>query len=101
MILTFISQALSNMPLTVPGVGSQTRSIQYTDDLIEDALNLMRSSERLPVNLGNPQVMGVLEIAEMIIELSGSSSEIVFEALPQDGPRRRCPDIERAREVLG
>jgi dTDP-glucose 4,6-dehydratase len=101
MIPNFISQALSNGPLTVHGDGSQTRSIQYVDDLIEGTLRLMRSSERLPVNLGNPQEMGVREIAEMIIELSGSGSGIVFEPLPEDDPRRRCPDITRAREALG
>jgi dTDP-glucose 4,6-dehydratase len=101
MIPNFISQALSNGPLTVYGDGSQTRSIQYVDDLIEGTLRLMRSSERLPVNLGNPQEMGVREIAEMIIELSGSGSGIVFEPLPEDDPRRRCPDITRAREALG
>jgi dTDP-glucose 4,6-dehydratase len=101
MIPNFISQALSNRPLTVYGDGSQTRSIQYVDDLIEGTLRLMRSSERLPVNLGNPQEMSVREIAGMIIELSGSGSGIVFEPLPEDDPRRRCPDITRAREVLG
>jgi dTDP-glucose 4,6-dehydratase len=101
MIPNFISQALSNRPLTVYGDGSQTRSIQYVDDLIEGTLRLMRSPERRPVNLGNPQEMSVREIAEMIIELSGSGSGIVFEPLPEDDPRRRCPDITRAREVLG
>jgi dTDP-glucose 4,6-dehydratase len=101
MIPNFISQALSNRPLTVHGDGSQTRSIQYVDDLIEGTLRLMRSSERLPVNLGNPQEMSVGQVAEMIIELSGSGSGIVFESLPEDDPRRRCPDITRAREVLG
>jgi dTDP-glucose 4,6-dehydratase len=101
MIPNFISQALSNRPLTVYGDGSQTRSIQYVNDLIEGTLRLMRSSERLPVNLGNPQEMSVREIAGMIIELSGSGSGIVFESLPEDDPRRRCPEITRAREVLG
>jgi dTDP-glucose 4,6-dehydratase len=100
MIPNFISQALSNGPLTVHGDGSQTRSIQYVDDLIEGTLRLMRSSERLPVNLGNPQEMGVREIAEMIIELSGSGSGLVYEPLPEDDPKRRCPDIARAREIL-
>jgi dTDP-glucose 4,6-dehydratase len=101
MIPTFISQALSNRPLTVYGDGSQTRSIQYVDDLIEGSFRLMRSSERRPVNLGNPQERNVREIAEMIIELSGSGSGIVFEPLPEDDPKRRCPDITRAREALG
>jgi nucleoside-diphosphate-sugar epimerase len=101
MIPNFISQALSNRPLTVHGDGSQTRSIQYVEDLIEGTLRLMRSSERLPVNLGNPQELGVCQVAEMILELSGSGSELVFEPLPEDDPRRRCPDITRAREALG
>ncbi len=101
MIPNFISQALSNRPLTVYGDGSQTRSIQYVDDLIEGTLRLMRSSEGRPVNLGNPQEFTVREIAAMIIELSGSGSGIVFEPLPEDDPKRRCPDITRAREALG
>jgi dTDP-glucose 4,6-dehydratase len=101
MIPNFISQALSNRPLTVYGDGSQTRSIQYVEDLIEGTLRLMRSSERLPVNIGNPHEMSVRQVAEMIIELLGSESGMVFEPLPEDDPRRRCPDITRAREVLG
>ena len=101
MIPTFISQALSGSPLTVYGDGSHTRSIQYVDDLIEGVILLMNSSESAPVNIGNPKEYTVLEVARMIIELSGSASEIVREALPEDDPRRRCPEIRRAREVLG
>jgi dTDP-glucose 4,6-dehydratase len=101
MIPNFISQALSDRPLTVYGDGSQTRSIQYVDDLIEGASRLMRNSEWRPVNLGNPQELTVREIAALIIELSGSGSGIVFEPLPEDDPKRRCPDITRAREALG
>jgi dTDP-glucose 4,6-dehydratase len=101
MIPNFISQALSERPLTLYGDGSQTRSIQYVDDLIEGTLRLMGSSERRPVNLGNPQELSVREIAALIIELSGSGSGMVFEPLPEDDPGRRCPDISRAREVLG
>ena len=101
MIPTFISQALSGRALTVYGDGYQTRSVQYVDDLIEGVFLLMRSSESRPVNVGNPQERTVREIAEMILDLSGSASEIVHEPLPQDDPRRRCPDITRAREVLG
>jgi nucleoside-diphosphate-sugar epimerase len=71
------------------------------EDLIEGTLRLMRSSERLPVNIGNPQELGVRQVAEMILELCGSGSELVFEPLPEDDPRRRCPDITRAREALG
>ena len=80
---------------------SHTRSIQYVDDLIEGVILLMNSSESAPVNIGNPKEYTVLEVARMIIELSGSASEIVREALPEDDPRRRCPEIRRAREVLG
>jgi dTDP-glucose 4,6-dehydratase len=101
MIPNFISQALSGRPLTVYGDGSQTRSLQYVDDLVEGSLRLMRSSESRPVNIGNPQEYPVREVAGMIIELSGGGSEIVHEPLPEDDPRRRCPDISRAREVLG
>jgi dTDP-glucose 4,6-dehydratase len=101
MIPNFISQALAGKPLTVYGDGSQTRSVQYVDDLVEGILRLMQSSETRPVNIGNPVEYSVREVAEMIIRLSGSRSEIVHEPLPEDDPRRRCPDIGRAREVLG
>jgi len=101
MIPTFISQALTGRPLTVYGDGSQTRSLQYVDDLVEGAIRLMRNSESRPLNLGNPHEMSVLEIARLVLELSGSESELVHEGLPEDDPRRRCPDITRAREVLG
>jgi dTDP-glucose 4,6-dehydratase len=101
MIPSFIFQALSERSLTVYGDGSQTRSIQYVDDLIEGTLRPMQSSERLPVNLGNPQEMSVREIAGMIVELAGSGSEVVYQPLPEDDPKRRCPDISRARETLG
>ena len=98
---TFISQALAGNPLTVYGDGTQTRSLQYVDDLVEGVLRLMRSHENRPVNLGNPVEYTVREIAEMILELSGSQSKILYEPLPQDDPKRRCPDIARAREILG
>jgi dTDP-glucose 4,6-dehydratase len=101
MIPNFISQALAGKPLTVYGDGSQTRSVQYVDDLVEGILRLMQSSETRPVNIGNPVEYSVREVAEMIIRLSGSRSEIVHEPLHEDDPRRRCPDIGRAREVLG
>jgi dTDP-glucose 4,6-dehydratase len=101
MIPTFITQALKGLPLTVYGDGSQSRSVQYVDDLIEGAFRLMRSFESRPVNIGNPVEYTVAQIARMIIELCASGSEIVYEALPEDDPKRRCPDISRAREVLG
>ena len=101
MIPNFISQALSGRPLTVYGDGSQTRSVLYVDDLIEGVFRLMKSDERRPVNVGNPKERTVQEIAELVIELSGSESSIVSEPLPEDDPKRRCPDIGRAREALG
>jgi dTDP-glucose 4,6-dehydratase len=100
MIPTFISQALSNRPLTIYGDGAQTRSIQYVEDLIEGTFRLMKSSEDRPVNIGNPIEYAVREIAQMIIEISGYEGEVVHEALPEDDPKRRCPDITRAKEVL-
>jgi dTDP-glucose 4,6-dehydratase len=101
MVPNFVRQAFLGRPLTVYGDGSQTRSVQYVDDLVEGTFRLMKSSEVRPVNVGNPQEMSVLEIARMIIEISGGPSELVFESLPQDDPKRRCPDIGRAREALG
>jgi dTDP-glucose 4,6-dehydratase len=100
MVPNFIQQALCGRPLTIYGEGTQTRSVQYVDDLIEGTFRLMKSSETRPVNIGNPHEMSVREVAEMIIEISGSASELVFEPLPEDDPRRRCPDIGRAREAL-
>jgi dTDP-glucose 4,6-dehydratase len=101
MIPTFITQALAGEALTVNGDGSQTRSVQYVDDLIEGVVYLMRSAESRPVNIGNPHEMSVREIAEMIIALSGSQSELIYKPLPEDDPKRRCPEISRAREILG
>jgi dTDP-glucose 4,6-dehydratase len=101
MIPNFLSQALSGSPLTVYGDGSQTRSIQYVDDLIEGVFRLMKSTESRPVNIGNPHEYTVGEIAGMIIEISGSQSKLSYEPLPQDDPKRRCPDITRAKETLG
>jgi dTDP-glucose 4,6-dehydratase len=101
MIPNFIGQALSGEPLTVYGDGSQTRSVQYVDDLVEGVIRLMRSPEAQPVNIGNPVEYEVREVAALILKLSGSSSELVHLPLPQDDPKQRCPDIARAREVLG
>ena len=101
MVPTFIRQALLGEPLTVYGEGTQTRSVQYIDDLIEGLIRLMKSEETRPVNIGNPVEYSVREVAEMIIELSGSQSEISYKPLPEDDPKQRCPDITRAREVLG
>jgi dTDP-glucose 4,6-dehydratase len=100
-IPTFVRQALANKPLTVFGDGSQTRSFCYVDDLVRGLHLLAESGEHDPVNLGNPGEFSILELAEAVLRVSGSKSEIVFEALPIDDPRVRQPDITRAREVLG
>jgi dTDP-glucose 4,6-dehydratase len=100
MVPNFIQQALSGEPLTVYGDGSQTRSVQYVDDLVEGVFRLMNSKETRPVNIGNPIEYTVREVAELVLKLSGSSSELVRKPLPQDDPKQRCPDISRAREVL-
>ncbi len=99
-IPTFVRQALANQPLTVFGDGSQTRSFCYVDDLIRGVHQLAVSDEHLPVNLGNPSEFTVKELAETVIRLTGSSSEIVYEALPVDDPQIRRPDITRAHQVL-
>jgi dTDP-glucose 4,6-dehydratase len=100
-IPTFLRQALENKPLTVFGDGSQTRSFCYVDDLIRGLHLLAESGEHLPVNIGNPQEMSLLELAQAVLEATGSSSEIVYEALPVDDPQVRQPDITRAGQVLG
>ena len=100
-IPTFLRQAMSDRPLTVFGDGSQTRSFCYVDDLVRGLVLLSESEVHEPVNLGNPAEMSLLELAHMIIEVTESRSEIVFEALPVDDPQVRQPDITRARELLG
>jgi dTDP-glucose 4,6-dehydratase len=100
-IPTFVRQALDNKPLTVFGDGSQTRSFCYVDDLIRGLYLLAVSAEHLPVNLGNPGEFTILELAETVLRVTESASEIVFEALPVDDPQIRQPDITRAKQVLG
>src|SRR5437870_25486 len=100
-IPTFVRQALANDPLTVFGDGSQTRSFCYADDLIRGLVALAQSGEHLPVNIGNPGEYTLLELAQKVVEATGSASEIVFEALPVDDPKVRQPDITRARQLLG
>ncbi len=100
-IPTFVRQALENEPLTVFGDGSQTRSFCYVDDLIRGINLLADSGEHLPVNLGNPKEFSILELAQTVIQVTSSNSEIVFEALPIDDPQVRQPDITRARQLLG
>jgi dTDP-glucose 4,6-dehydratase len=100
-ISNFMMQALHGEPLTVYGSGSQTRSFCYVSDLIEGILRLSRCDEHLPVNIGNPNEFTILECAEAILEVTGSKSKLCFEPLPQDDPTRRCPDITKARTLLG
>jgi len=100
-IPTFVRQALENKPLTIFGDGSQTRSFCYVDDLISGLYALAASDEHYPVNLGNPSEFTILELAETVLRVTGSKSEIVFEALPMDDPQIRQPDITRAKEILG
>ncbi|MCM8812975.1 MAG: SDR family oxidoreductase [Candidatus Omnitrophica bacterium] len=99
-IPNFIAQALHNLPITVYGDGSQTRSFCYADDLVEGILRLLDSDLNVPVNIGNPKEMTLLELANLIIELTGSKSTIVFNPLPVDDPKQRRPDISRARKYL-
>jgi dTDP-glucose 4,6-dehydratase len=100
-IPAFMTQALTNAPLTVFGDGSQTRSFQYISDLVDGVWRLMHSNTHEPVNIGNPQEMTLLELAKRIIRLTGSRSEVVFRPLPEDDPKVRQPDISRARALLG
>ena len=100
-IPAFMSQALSEKPVTVFGDGSQTRSFCFVEDLVRGLVLLAESGEHEPVNIGNPYEMTLLEMAEQVVEATGSRSEIVFEALPVDDPKVRQPDITRARELLG
>jgi dTDP-glucose 4,6-dehydratase len=98
---TFVRQALEGKPLTVFGDGTQTRSFCYVDDLIRGLVALAESGEHLPVNLGNPAEFTLNELAEVVLRISGSMSELVYEALPVDDPQVRQPDITRARQLLG
>ena len=96
----FVYQALSGKPLTIYGDGKQTRSFCYVSDLIEGIYRLMMSNEHLPTNVGNPVEITILEFAERIRKHFENPPPIVFEALPQDDPKRRCPDITKAKRVL-
>src|ERR1700686_4194539 len=97
----FIDQALREQPMTVFGDGSQTRSFCFVRDLVDGLYRLASSDERFPVNLGNPQEMTILEFAERIKRLTGTSAPLEFKPLPQDDPKRRQPDISKAKRVLG
>jgi dTDP-glucose 4,6-dehydratase len=98
---TFLSQALTGQPVTVFGDGSQTRSFCYVQDLIRGLVALNESDVHDPVNIGNPNEMSLLEMAELVVELTESRAEVVFEPLPVDDPQVRQPDITRAKELLG
>jgi UDP-glucuronate decarboxylase len=99
-VSNFILQALRGEPLTVYGEGTQTRSFCYVDDLIEGFLRMMDQDDVGPVNLGNPVENSMLELAQAVLEVTGSNSRIEHRPLPKDDPRRRCPDITRARQLL-
>lgn len=100
-VSNFIRQALEGEPLTIYGDGSQTRSFQYVSDLVDGIIRTMNSDHHLPINLGNPQEKTVTEIAQIVKELTNTRSEIVYKELPIDDPRRRLPDITKAKELLG
>jgi dTDP-glucose 4,6-dehydratase len=100
-IPTFVRQAVEGKPLTVFGDGTQTRSFCYVDDLIRGLVALAESDEHLPVNLGNPAEFTLNELAERVLRVTGSKSELVYEALPVDDPQVRQPDITRAQQLLG
>jgi dTDP-glucose 4,6-dehydratase len=97
----FIYQALTGQPITVYGDGSQTRSFCYVSDLVEGIYRLMQSEDHWPTNIGNPQEITILEFAERVKALTGSASPIIFQPLPQDDPKQRCPDITKAKKLLG
>lgn len=100
-ISNFLSQALRGEDITIYGDGSQTRSFCYVSDQVDGIMRLSRSNEHLPVNIGNPQEFTMVACAQEILNLTGSSSKITFQALPQDDPKQRKPDITRATELLG
>ena len=101
-VSNFIVQALRNIPITVYGQGQQTRSFCYVDDLVEGFLRFMESPEGLvgPINLGNPDEFTVRELAAIILEMTGSRSQIEYRDLPEDDPRQRQPDIQQAARLL-
>jgi dTDP-glucose 4,6-dehydratase len=97
----FMKQALRGEPLTVYGDGHQTRSFCYVGDEIDGFVRLAKSDEHLPVNIGNPNEFTILECARMVLQVTGSKSQIRYQPLPQDDPKQRCPDITKARTLLG
>jgi UDP-glucuronate decarboxylase len=101
-VSNFIVQAVTNQPITIYGDGSQTRSFCYVKDLVEAIVRITELSKppKTPINLGNPNEFTMLELAEKIIELSGSTSTLVFSELPEDDPRQRKPDISKAKQLI-
>jgi UDP-glucuronate decarboxylase len=100
-VSNFVVQALKGIPLTVYGDGSQTRSFCYVSDLVEGLMRLMNGDHIGPINLGNPGEYTILELANTIQEMVNPGAELVFKPLPQDDPRRRKPDISKAKDLLG
>ena len=100
-ISNFMKQALTGAPLTIYGDGSQTRSFCYVSDEVDGILRLSRSEEHLPTNIGNPTEFTIIECAKLVLEVTGSKSEIVSEPLPQDDPKQRKPDITKVKKLLG
>jgi UDP-glucuronate decarboxylase len=101
-VSNFVVQALENKDITIYGDGSQTRSFCYVDDLIDGLIRLMQSGDDVtgPINLGNPSEFTIRELAETVLDLTGSKSKLVYRALPTDDPKQRQPDISRAAELL-
>ena len=102
-VSNFIVQALKNKDITVYGDGGQTRSFCYVDDLVDGLIRLMESESDIvgPINLGNPSEFTIRQLAEIVIDLTGSASKIIHRPLPQDDPKQRQPDISKAQELLG
>ena len=100
-VSNFLVQALRGEPITIFGDGSQTRSFTYVDDEIRGFLALLDSDVTTPVNIGNPTEYTIAQLADVVLEVTGSSSELTFEPLPVDDPTQRQPDITKARELLG
>jgi dTDP-glucose 4,6-dehydratase len=100
-VSNFLVQAMEGKPLTVYGSGDQTRSFCYVDDLVRGILGLLDSDHIGPMNIGNPNEFTILELANSVLEVTGSTSEIAYEPLPEDDPTQRQPDITLARDVLG
>ena len=101
-VSNFIVQALKGEDITIYGDGSQTRSFQYIDDLLEGMIRMINNEQDFlgPVNLGNPDEFSIKELAEKVLEMTGSQSKVVYKPLPEDDPKRRCPDISLAKEKL-